>query len=75
MALFLVRIYVFQHNSLQISGIITNFAVADRLAEAPVWGQARRDVVNIHKKAFIRADSCPLGILAKFILVTRIEQR
>lgn len=40
MALFLVRIYVFQHNSLQISGIITNFAVADRLAEAPVTGNA-----------------------------------
>jgi len=23
----------------------------------PVWGSAERDVVKIHKKAFIRADS------------------
>ena len=53
--------------------IFCTFTVADRLAEAPVWGLAERDVVKIHKKAFIRADSCPLGILAKFILVTRIE--
>ena len=34
-----------------------NFAIADRIAEAPVWGLAERDVVKIHKKAFIRADS------------------
>lgn len=49
--------YVFQHSRIKISGIIANFAVADRLAEAPVWGKAERDVVKIHKKAFIRADS------------------
>jgi len=30
--------------------IIVNFAVADRIAEAPVWGHARRDVVNIIRK-------------------------
>ena len=29
---------VFWQNRLKISGIITNFTVADRLAEAPVWG-------------------------------------
>ena len=49
--------YVFQHNRLKILEIIANFAVADRLAEASVWGHARRDVMNLHKKAFIRADS------------------
>ncbi|MDE7115415.1 MAG: hypothetical protein K2O56_03205 [Muribaculaceae bacterium] len=36
---------------------ICNFAIADRLAEAPAWGHAVRDVVKIQKKAFIRADS------------------
>ena len=36
---------------------ICNFAIADRLAEAPAWGCAVRDVVKIQKKAFIRADS------------------
>ena len=30
--------YVFQHNLLKISEFIANFAFADRLAEAPVWG-------------------------------------
>ncbi len=36
---------------------LCKFAVAGRLAEAPIWGQAERVVVNILKKAFIRADS------------------
>ena len=31
-------ILFFQHNLLKISEIIANFAVTDRLAEAPVWG-------------------------------------
>lgn len=30
--------------------IIVNFAVAGRIAEAPVWGYMRRDVVNIIRK-------------------------
>ena len=43
-----------------------NFATADRHADhacwerlnrSPVRGKAERDVVKIHKKAFIRADS------------------
>ena len=47
----------------------SNFAFADRFANhtswvrfaepSPVWGCAERDVVEIHKKAFIRADSWP----------------
>lgn len=29
---------IYLHNQHAISGIIANFAVADRLVEAPVWG-------------------------------------
>ena len=35
---YLIWYYVLQHNLLKISKMIANFAVADRLAEAPVWG-------------------------------------
>ena len=52
-------IHSFKNNS--------NFAFADRFANhacwvrfaepSPVWGCAERGVVEIHKKAFIRADS------------------
>ncbi len=47
----------FSPKLLRISKISCIFATADRFAEAPVKGQVRRDVVNIKKKAFIRADS------------------
>ncbi len=30
--------HVFQQNRLNVKKFIINFAVADRLAEAPVWG-------------------------------------
>ena len=70
-----MREKIFQHNRFKISVIITNFAVADRHAEALVWGNVERDVVNIHKKAFIRADSWLLEILAKFHTYVKIEQR
>ena len=36
------------HRYLENWKIITNFAGADRLSEAPVWGYEVRDVAKIH---------------------------
>ena len=35
---------------IKIPKFICSFAVAGRLAEAPVWGKAERDVEKIHRK-------------------------
>ena len=48
--------------------IIVNFAVAGRIAEAPVWGYMRRDVVNIVRKRLSALILDELECLANFHL-------
>ena len=48
--------------------IIVNFAVAGRIAEAPVWGYMRRDVVNIIRKRLSALILDELECLANFHL-------
>ena len=55
--------------------IIVNFAVAGRIAEAPVWGYMRRDVVNIIRKRLSALILDYWKFSQNFILKSRIEQR
>lgn len=55
--------------------IIVNFAVAGRIAEAPVWGYMRRDVVNIIRKRLSALILDCLKFSQNFLFMSRIEQR
>ena len=54
--------------------IIINFAIADRIAEAPVWGCVRRDEINIKKRLSALILDC-LKFSQNFLFMSRIEQR
>ena len=54
--------------------IIINFAIADRIAEAPVWGCVRRDEINIKKRLSALILDCQ-KFSQNFISKSRIEQR
>ena len=60
---------------LGIVWIKEKYAVADRIAEAPVWGYVRRDVMNIIRKRLSALILDEQKFSQNFISRSRIKQR